>query len=92
MKSQLFKTAWATFRKYKVTFSQALKKAWNDWKRAGYIKIFNAIRSTPQYAKRKLEAKKMWQNCNVDFVLTPRNVVNNDGAQAWYDGKTLNLD
>ena len=28
MKSQVLKTAWMLFRKYQVTFSQALKEAW----------------------------------------------------------------
>lgn len=92
MKSQLFKSAWVIFRKYAVTFSQALKKAWNDWKRQRLVNLYNAIRSTRQYAKQKAEAKQRWQNCNVDFQLTPRNIYNNSGAEALYDGKTFNND
>jgi len=92
MKSQLFKTAWKIFKKYNVTFSQALKKAWIDFKRQSLVNIYNSIRSTAQYAKKKLEAKKMIENCKVDFIMTPRNVYNNDGAASYYDGLTLNMD
>jgi len=92
-KSQIFSKAWNLFRKYNITFSQALIKAWTDFKREFYITIYNSISSKPQYSKKKIEAKKMYENFNsVCFQLVCRNIVNNIGAINWYDGKTLNMD
>ena len=92
-KSQIFSKAWNLFRKYNITFSQALIKAWTDFKREFYIKIYNSIPSKTQYSKKKIEAKKMYENFNsVGFQLVCRNIVNNIGAINWYDGKTLNMD
>lgn len=92
MKTLLFKTAWSLFRKYNITFSQALTKAWNDVKRQMYISIYNSIPSKPQFAKKKLEAKKMYERFNVYFELPLRNIVDNSGAARYYDGVTLNMD
>lgn len=92
-KSQIFSKAWNLFRKYNITFSQALIKAWTDFKREFYITIYNSIPSKAQFAKKKVEAKKMYENFNtVSFDLVCRNIANNIGAIHWYDGKTLNLD
>ena len=92
-KSEIFSNAWTLFRKYNITFKQALIKAWADFKRNFYVAIYNAISSKPQFAKKKLEAKKMYENFNtVAFELVCRNVVNNIGAIRYYDGKTLNMD
>lgn len=91
-KSQIFSTAWKLFRKYNITFGQALAKSWNDFKRQFYVSIYNAIPSKAQFAKKKLEAKKMYESFNVSFDLTLRSVESNEGAKYYYDGKTLNLD
>lgn len=93
MKSQLFKSAWALFRKYNITFSQALVKAWADFKRQFFIKIYNSIPSKPQFAKKKIEAKKMYENFNtVSFELVFRSIENNVGAIHYYNGATLKMD
>jgi len=92
-KSKIFSKAWNLFRKYNITFSQALVKAWTDFKREFYVAIYNKIPSKAQYAKKKIEAKKMYETFNsVGFILVPRNVLNNDGAASYYDGLTLNMD
>lgn len=93
MKQSIFKRAWYLFKKYSITFSQALIKAWNDHKRNLLIQIYNKIPSASQYAKKKIEAKKAWQNFkDVTFSCTPRNIVNNSGAAAYYNGLTFNAD
>jgi len=91
-KSQIMSTAWKLFRKYNITWSQALIKAWNDVKRAFYVSVYNSIPSKAQFAKKKLEAKKMYESFNVSFELVYRNIERNQNAAAYYDGKTLNLD
>jgi len=92
-RSQIFSQAWTLFRKYNITFAQALKKAWTDFKRQFYVSIYNSIPSKPSTAKKKLEAKKMYEQFNtVDFALTFRSVESNSNAAAYYDGHTLNLD
>jgi len=81
------------FRKYNITFSQALVKAWTDFKREFYIAIYNKIPSKSQYAKKKIEAKRMYETFNsVGFELVFRNILDNSGAANYYDGKTLNMD
>jgi len=92
-KSQIFSKAWGLFRKYNITFSQALVKAWTDFKREFYVAIYNKIPSKAQYSKKKIEAKRIYETFNdVGFRLVSRNIVNNDGAASYYDGKTLNMD
>lgn len=91
-RSKIFSQAWVLFRKYNITFGQALTKAWADFKRQFYVSVYNAISSKPQFAKKKLEAKKMYQSFEVSFQLVARNLVDNSGAQSYYDGRTLNLD
>lgn len=92
-KSEVFSTAWKLFRKYNITFSQALIKAWNDVKRQFYVAVYNSIPSKAQFAKKKLEAKKMYESFNaVSFNLELRSIENNKNAAAYYDGHTLNLD
>lgn len=92
-KSQIFSTAWKLFRKYNITFSQALTKAWNDTKRQFYVSVYNSIPSKAQFAKKKLEAKKMYEQFNtVSFELVLRTLVDNSAAANYYDGHTLNMD
>lgn len=92
-KSQIFSKAWTLFRKYNITFAQALKKSWTDFKRQFYVAIYNSIQNKPSLAKKKLEAKKMYESFNsVDFNLVPRSLERNEGSKHYYDGKTLNLD
>jgi len=92
-KSQIFSKAWNLFRTYNITFGQALKKSWTDFKRQFYVAIYNSIPSKPSLAKKKLEAKKMYEQFNsVEFSLVPRSLESNSGAKHYYDGKTLNLD
>ena len=92
-KSQIFSKAWALFRKYNITFAQALKKSWTDFKRQFYVSVYNAIPTKPSLSKKKLDAKKMYEQFNsVEFDLVPRSLERNEGAKHYYDGKTLNLD
>lgn len=92
-KSTIMKQAWTLFRKYNINFGQALKKSWTDFKRQFYVAVYNSIPSKPSLAKKKLEAKKMYESFNtVGFNLTLRVIENNSGAKNYYDGKTLNLD
>lgn len=92
-KREIFARAWSLFRKYNLSFSQALTKAWNDFKRSQLAESFNFIPSTRQYAKKKEHARAIWKNFSgVDFSCTPRNISDNSGAFSWYDGKTYNAD
>lgn len=91
-KSKIFSQAWTLFRKYNITFGQALTKAWADFKRQFYVSVYNAISSKPQFAKKKLEAKKMYKSFEVSFQLVARNLVDNSNAATYYDGRTRNFD
>jgi len=92
-KSGIFARAWSLFRKYNLSFSQALKKAWNDFNRSQLAAVFNSIPSTRQFAQRKEQARMSWRNFpDVGFSCTPRNIADNNGALSWYDGKTYNAD
>jgi len=92
-KSEIFSKAWKLFRTYNITFAQALKKSWTDFKRQFYVAIYNAIPSKPSLAKKKLEAKKMYEQFNsVGFDLVYRNIAETSGAKHYYDGHTLNMD
>jgi hypothetical protein len=86
MKSQIFKQAWIYFRMYKLTFSQALTKAWRDIKKMALAKIYREMRSDSSFwKKRKQEAKEIWQNFkDVDFEISFRNTIDNSGAAAYY--------
>lgn len=93
MKKSIFKRAWYLFKKYSITFSQALIKSWNDYKRDLLIEIYNKIPSKSQFSKKKVEAKKSWQNfTEVTFKCAPRNLVINSGAAAYYNGSNYNAD
>ena len=92
-KKTIFARAWTLFRKYELSFSQALTKAWNDFKRSQLAEVFNSIPSIRQFAKKKEQAKMLWRNFeDVDFSCTPRNIESNSAASIWYDGKTYNAD
>jgi len=43
MKSQALKTAWILFRKYQITFSQALKDGWKQVKKDFYNKRLSLL-------------------------------------------------
>lgn len=93
MKKSIFKKAWILFKRYQITFSQALIKAWNDYKRNLLVTAYNKIPSKAQYSKKKNEAKLAIKNfLEVDFLCVSRNIANTDGASIWYDGKTFNAD
>ncbi|MBY0487068.1 MAG: hypothetical protein K2P85_07785, partial [Flavobacteriaceae bacterium] len=62
MKKTIFKRAWYLFKRYSITFSQALIKAWNDHKRDLLVAIYNKIPSKAQFANKKIEAKKALRN------------------------------
>jgi len=93
MKAKIFTKAWELFKAYSITFSQALTIAWNDYKKNLLAQAFNKIPSKAQFAKKKAEAKIIWQSfAGVSFRCEPRNIVKTDGAQFFYDGKTFNAD
>jgi hypothetical protein len=91
MKSQLFKTAWAIFKMQTVTFSEALTQAWKETKKglkAVIVRMNKTVKS-----ERWIGFETIYYNAlQVISIETKRTVCNNDGASAWYDGKTLNLD
>jgi hypothetical protein len=93
MKKSIFKRAWALFKQYSITFSQALIKAWNDYKRELLIKAYQLIPSTAQYKKKKEAAHNLWRSFKgVDFECRLRNVVANSGAAAYYGKGLYNAD
>ena len=91
-RSQIMSKAWKLFRQYNITWSQALIKSWNDFKRQFYVSVYNSIPSKAQFAKKKLEAKQKYESFEVSFRLIARSIENNSGAAHYYDGKTINLD
>lgn len=91
-KSQILSKAWKLFRQYNITWSQAMLKSWCDAKRAFYVSVYNSIPTKAQFAKKKLEAKKLYESFEVSFRLIPRSIENNSAAAHYYNGKTLNLD
>jgi hypothetical protein len=93
MKKSIFKRAWVLFKQYSITFSQALIKAWNDYKRELLIKAYQLIPSTAQYKKKKEAAHNLWRSFKgVDFECRLRNVVTNSGAAAYYGKGLYNAD
>jgi hypothetical protein len=93
MKKSIFKRAWVLFKQYSINFSQALIKAWNDYKRELLIKAHQLIPSTAQYKKKKEAAHNLWRSFKgVDFECRLRNVVANSGAAAYYGKGLYNAD
>ncbi|MCC9016972.1 hypothetical protein [Flavobacterium lipolyticum] len=85
MRKSIFKKAWELFRKFQMTFSQALIEAWKLAKRELLIKAYNKIPSTRSFQKKKLEAKKCWQSIEtIAYKLRGHLVANNSGAAAYY--------
>ncbi|TDO67093.1 hypothetical protein EV143_1324 [Flavobacterium chryseum] len=85
MKKSLFKKAWDLFRKFQMTFSQALIEAWKMAKREILIKAYNKIPSTKSLQKKKLEAKKLWQAIEtITYPWRSHLVTNNSGAAGYY--------
>ena len=93
MRKSIFKRAWTLFKQYSITFSQALIKAWNDYKRELLIKAYQSIPSTAQYKKKKEAALSLWKSFQgVDFECRLRNVIDNSGAAAYYGVGMYNAD
>ena len=93
MRKFIFNRAWSLFKRYSITFSQALIKAWNDYKRELVAKAFQKIPSTGQFAKKKKEAENAWRNFPaLSFECTPRIIVDNSGAAAYYNTGVYNGD
>jgi hypothetical protein len=91
MKKEIFKKAWSLFRMYQMTFSQALTKAWNDFKRSLLVDALWKIASSNKNAKAK--AKQALDNFpTITNRLIRRNIVNNSGASSYYNGLTFNAD
>lgn len=91
MKSQLFKSAWAIFRMNAISFSEALKQAWKETK-AGFKAVIVRMNKTVK-SERWIGFETVYYNAlQVIKIQAERTIKNNDGAAAWYDGKTLNLD
>lgn len=93
MKASIFTKAWQLFKMYNITFSQALIKAWSDYKRSLLVAVYNKIPSTRSFTKKKAEAKLAWQKfTEVNFRMERRNIIENSGARFFYDAKTFNAD
>lgn len=90
MKSLLFKSAWSIFKMKNVSFSEALKQAWKlakEGTKAVIIKANKLVKSSG------LGYETVYFNELVFSSIDTKAVVyNNDGAKAYYDGKTFNND
>jgi hypothetical protein len=85
MRTSIFKKAWELFRKFQMTFSQALIEAWKIVKREMLVIAYNKIPSTRSFQKKKLEAKKKWQAITtIAFPWRDHLVVNNAAAAGYY--------
>ena len=90
MKSLLFKSAWAIFKMEEITFSEALKKAWEvtkDGKKATILKWNKLVKSAgfgydTVYFNELVFASIEVIKCKIS----------NSGASKYYDGKTFNND
>ena len=91
MKSQLMKSAWQIFRNSKVSFSEALKTAWNAFKNEVKVVVNTAWNGVKVLSFGK---GKIYKGNLTDLLTAVANDVpyNNNGAALWYDGKTFNND
>ena len=90
MKSLLFKSAWSIFRTSNVTFSEALKLAWEKTK-SGLKAVI--VRANKLVKSVGLGYETIYFNELVFInIKTISNVCDNNGASAYYDGKTFNND
>lgn len=90
MKSLLFKSAWSIFRIENVSFSVALKMAWEairQGKKVVIEKLNKLVKSSGLGYETVYFYKLTYAN-----IETSKSVYNNDGASAYYDGKTFNND
>jgi len=91
MKSQLFKTAWAIFKMQTISFSDALKQAWKETKKgfkAVVVRMNKLVKS-----EKWIGFETVYYNAlQIIKIENEKIIVNNDGAAAWYDGKTYNAD
>lgn len=95
MKSQALKRAWELFKKYQMTFSQALIEGWKFAKRL-FIKQEFAKTSSEEVTYRAKLVKRFNELKEIIYLPKGHNservVVNNFGAALYYDGKTFNND
>jgi hypothetical protein len=85
MRQSIFNKAWQLFRKFQMTFSQALIEAWKIVKREMFVIAYNKIPSTRSFQKKKLEAKKKWQQIEtITYPWRSHLVSDNAGAAAYY--------
>jgi len=90
MKSLLFKSAWSIFKMQNVSFSEALKLAWKSIKsgtKAVIVKMNKLVKSSGLGYETIYFNELVFTNIEIK-----RTVYNNEGAQAYYDGKTFNND
>lgn len=93
MKSQLFKTAWELFKKYNMSFSQALVEAWKSVKREA-IRI-EVLKMDVSEWSQEIEFKNRIKNLKPVFYKL-RQVINgtvdNSGARFDYGNGVYNGD
>lgn len=90
MKSLLFKSAWNIFKMQNITFAKALTLAWKSIKqgvKAIIVKSNKLVKSVGLGYNTIYFNELVFINIKVQ-----RNVYNNDGASAYYDGVTFNND
>ena len=68
-KSELFKAAWQMFRANKITFSEALKYAWNIYKTF----LRNEVHKTEEVSKEDKELGKAMTWARIKVAKTPVN-------------------
>ena len=90
MKSIIFKSAWAIFRMENVSFSEALKLAWNKAKENTYAYIMKANKLVKS---KGLGFETIYFN-ELSFanIETKKSICTNTGAAQYYNGKTFNND
>lgn len=85
MRKSIFTKAWELFRKFQMTFSQALIEAWKLSKREVLVKAYNKIPLTKSFQKKKQDAKKLWQVIEtITYDWRSHLVAKNNGASAYY--------
>ncbi len=90
MKSLLFKSAWAIFKTQEISFSEALKRAWEvtkDGQKATILKCNKLVKSAGLGFDTVYFFELVFSSIEVLRFKT-----NNSGAAKWYDGKTFNND
>jgi hypothetical protein len=93
MKTQLFKTAWNLFKKFNMTFSQALIEAWKEVKKEMIVKQVQQMNLSE--LKERMELTERLKPFKTTFyelreVLTTK--IDNKGAVHFYGAGTYNGD